>query len=303
MSFPGLVGILNITEDSFSDGGRFVTPERAVAHARQLMADGAKIIELGPASSHPDASEVGVAKEIARLEPVVKALTEEQIPFGIDSFEVETQRWSIAHGAQMLNDIQGFPHGDFWSELSDCACDLVLMHSTQGRGPATRVHADAEGIMDRVLRFFDDRLSALERAGVSRERLIVDPGMGFFLAANPEPSLTVLRGLGRLRRETGCRVLVSVSRKSFLGVMCSDPATGAEREIGERLPATLAAEIYAARQGVDLIRTHDVKSLADALRVTLALEGDSFFVADYADDAAAADDTDGTDETDSNLID
>ena len=276
MSGPALVGILNITEDSFSDGGQFLAPERAVERARELMAEGATLVELGPASSHPDAQKVSVDQEIARLDPVVAVLLEEKIPFGVDSFETATQRWSIAHGAQMLNDIQGFAEECFWDELSDCACDLVLMHSIQGRGPATRMHADAEDIMDRVLRFFDVRLAALERSGIARERLVVDPGMGFFLGANPEPSLTVMRNLARLRREVGCRVLVSVSRKSFLAAVCTDAQAGSERAISERLPATLAAEIYAARQGVDLIRTHDVKSLVDALRTTLVLEGDPF---------------------------
>jgi dihydropteroate synthase type 2 len=283
LSGPALVGILNITEDSFSDGGQFLAPERAVERARELLAEGATLVELGPASSHPDARKVTVDQEIARLDPVVAALLEEKIPFGVDSFETATQRWSIARGAQLLNDIQGFADECFWGELSDCACDLVVMHSIQGRGPATRVQADAEGIMDRVLRFFDVRLTALERSGIARERLVVDPGMGFFLGANPEPSLTVMRNLARLRREVGCRVLVSVSRKSFLSAVCTDPQAGSERAISERLPATLAAEIYAARQGVDLIRTHDVKSLVDALRMTLVLEGDPISAANASD--------------------
>jgi dihydropteroate synthase len=151
--------------------------------------------------------------------------------------------------------------------------------------------------MERVLRFFDARITALERAGIARERVVADPGMGFFLGENPEPSLTVLRNLSRLRGEIGCRVLISVSRKSFLGAICADPQTGTERTIAERLPATLAAEIHAARQGVDLIRTHDVKSLGDALRVSLALEGEAFFAPDVSDDA------DEADEADSNLVD
>ncbi len=274
---PALVGILNITEDSFSDGGRFLVPERAVEHARRLLAAGATLVELGPASSHPDAQVMSADREIARLDPVVRTLVEEKIPFGVDSFETETQRWSLAQGAEMLNDIQGFADESFWDELSAHTCDLVVMHSIQERGPATREHVDAHRIMDRVLTFFDARLSALERAGISRARIVVDPGMGFFLSTDPEPSLAVLRDLRRLRQEVGCRVLVSVSRKSFLGAVCSDPRTRAERPIADRLPATLAAELFAARQGADVIRTHDVQSLMDALRTSLVLEGDGFF--------------------------
>ncbi len=277
MRAPELVGILNITEDSFSDGGQFLAPDRAVDHARHLMDSGARLVELGPASSHPDAQKVGADLEISRLESVVGALVEANIPFGVDSFETATQRWSLAGGASMLNDIQGFADEKFWDELADHSCDLVVMHSIQGRGPATRAPAQKGPILDHVLAFFETRLASLERAGIARERIVVDPGMGFFLGASPEPSLAVLRELSRLRREVGCRVLISVSRKSFLGALCSDPRTGSERPIAERLPATLAAELFAARQGVDWIRTHDVKSLSDVLQTSLVLEGESFF--------------------------
>jgi dihydropteroate synthase type 2 len=274
-----LVGILNITEDSFSDGGLFLKPERAVDQARQLMDSGARLVELGPASSHPDAQKVTAELEIARLESVVGALVEAKIPFAVDSFETATQRWSLARGAAMLNDIQGFSDESIWDELAAHNCDLVVMHSIQQRGPATRAPAREGRILDRVLAFFATRLAELERAGIARKRMVVDPGMGFFLGASPAPSLEMLRELSRLRREVECRVLVSVSRKSFLGAVCADPETGSERPIAERLPATLAAELFAARQGVDFLRTHDVKSLSDALRISLSLEGESFFAA------------------------
>ena len=132
-------------------------------------------------------------------------------------------------------------------------------------------------MLERVLDFFESRLGALERAGVARKRMIADPGMGFFLGVDPEPSLEILRGLERLRAQTRCRTLVSVSRKSFLGAVCADAETGVPREVAERLPATLAAELYAARQGVDMIRTHDVQALADALHTSITLEGARFF--------------------------
>ncbi len=274
---PALVGILNITEDSFSDGGLFLTKDRAMDQAHQLMDSGARLVELGPASSHPDAQKVTAELEIARLDSVVGALVEAEIPFAVDSFQTATQRWALAGGASMLNDIQGFADESFWDELADHSCDLVVMHSIQQRGPATRA-SDREGpTLDRVLAFFATRLADLERAGIARKRLVVDPGMGFFLGTSPAPSLEMLRELSRLRREVGCRVLVSVSRKSFLGALCSDSETGSERPIAERLPATLAAELFAARQGVDFIRTHDVRSLCDALRISLSLEGESFF--------------------------
>lgn len=274
---PSLIGIVNTTRDSFSDGGKFIEPKAAIDQARKLIEAGAAVVELGPASSHPDAEQISAEKEIARLGPVVAALVDEKIPFGVDSYQSATQRWSLQHGADMLNDIQGFPDESLWGELAASTCDLVVMHSIQGRGPATRDRADGGPMMDRVLGFFDAHLQRLERAGIPRDRLIVDPGMGFFLGVEPEPSLEVLRGLAVLRSETGCRVLVSVSRKSFLGAICADPRTAAPREVAARLPATLAAELYAARQGVDMIRTHDVRALADALRASLTLEGESFY--------------------------
>ncbi len=273
---PQLAGIVNVTADSFSDGGRFLAPDRAVAHARGLIAAGASLVELGPASSHPDAQAVGAAREIARLVPVVEVLVRDGLPFGVDSFETETQRFALENGACWLNDIQGFADEGFWSELARADCELVVMHSIQGRGPATREHFDQERIVERVLTFFAERICALEQAGVARERIVVDPGMGFFLGSTPEPSVEVLRSLARLRRETGCRVLVSVSRKSFLGAICADSESGEPRATDDRLAATLAAELYAARHGVDWIRTHDVRALEDALRTSLRLEGEDF---------------------------
>ncbi len=274
---PSLVGILNITEDSFSDGGAYLSVENALAHARRLLTDGADFVELGPSSSHPDSKRVTAKEEIARLEPVVSELMREGIPFAVDTFETETQRWSLRQGASILNDIQGFPDESLWPELANASCDLVVMHSIQDRGPATRESFDEERIVDRVLRFFDERFAALEQAGVKRSRLIADPGMGFFLGSNPEPSVAVLRGLDRIRCATGARLLVSVSRKSFLGALCAEAETQLPRDVAERLPSTLTAELYAARKGVDMIRTHEVRPLADALRTALALEGGAFF--------------------------
>ncbi len=269
---PSIAGIVNLTEDSFSDGGRFLEPQQAVDHARALHQAGAALVDLGPASSHPDSSDVGSEREIARLEPVIDVLAEADIDYGVDSYETATQRFALERGARWLNDIQGFADESFWGELAEAQCDLVVMHSIQGRGRATREAGDASQIVDRVIAFFEARVRGLTDAGVARERIILDPGMGFFLGATAEPSVEVLRALPRLRAAFGCRLLVSVSRKSFLGAICTDAETNEPRSVVERLPSTLAAELHAARQGVDWIRTHDVRSLADALRTTARLE-------------------------------
>jgi dihydropteroate synthase type 2 len=262
---PQIIGIVNVTEDSFSDGGLYLEPSRAAERARQLVGDGAFAVDLGPASSHPDAQPVAPDEEIRRLEPVLAPLLEAGIRICVDSFQPETQLWALARGVHYLNDIEGFRRPEIYGELARSDCGLIVMHSVQRRGAATRVRTDPETVIESALEFFAERLAALEAAGVARERVVLDPGMGFFLGADPEPSLAALRSLRRIRALFDLPVLVCVSRKSFLGALTGRP-------IAERLPATLAAELYAARHGADYIRTHDVRALKDALRVTCTLE-------------------------------
>jgi dihydropteroate synthase type 2 len=262
-----IFGILNITDDSFSDAGKFLAPESAIAHARKLAKDGANVIDIGAASSNPMSQGVPPATEIARLEPVVPVLKREGISVSIDTFAPEVQRWALAHDADYLNDIQGFPFPEMYPELAASRAKLVVMHSVQGMGRATRVAVDPAEIFDRVVAFFDQRFGALERAGVARERLILDPGMGFFLGTRREASFEILRRVGELKAHFNVPVLVSASRKSFL-------RTVIDRSAQEAGPASLAAELYAATvQGADCIRTHDPAALKDGLTVWKALAG------------------------------
>jgi dihydropteroate synthase type 2 len=269
---PEIVGIVNCSEDSFSDGGLYLQPEPALEHARRLHADGARYVELGPASSHPDARAVSASEEIRRLEPLVEVLAGAGIPVGVDSFQLETQRWCLERGVELLNDIDGFAEPGLWPELARSSCRLVVMHSIQERGRATRAPGDPDSVRERVELFFEERLAGLEAAGVARERLILDPGMGFFLGVKPASSLVVLRGLRRLRERFGLPLLVSVSRKSFLGGLLADPSSGEPRAVAERGAGTLAAELWLAQCGVEWIRTHDVRALRDALCVLRVLE-------------------------------
>jgi dihydropteroate synthase type 2 len=201
---PRIVGIVNITADSFSDGGRYLDPTAAVAHARNLLADGADIIELGPAASHPDSAPVPVAEERRRLAPVLERLAADGVPVSVDSFRPE------------------------------------------------------------MCRFFARRLAALQAAGIGRDRLVIDPGLGYFLGSTPGPSLAALAGIRELKAAFGVPVLVSPSRKSFLRALTGRDVTGSG-------PATLAAEIFAAWQGADYIRTHDVAAARDALTLLAAI--------------------------------
>jgi dihydropteroate synthase type 2 len=262
-----IVGIVNLTEDSFSDGGRYLDPEPALVHARALRADGADVVELGPASSRPEAVAVPADEEQRRLEPVLDALIAERIPVGVDTWQPGTQRWAIRRGAQMINDIRGFPDPALHPVLAGADCTLVVMHSLTGGARATRERADPATIVERAASFLARRVATLEAAGVSRERLVVDPGMGLFLGSDPEASVAVLRAVSELHRRLALPVLISSSRKSFLADLSG------RRELGGRAAATLAAELFAARAGAAWIRTHEVAALRDALRVTAALDG------------------------------
>ncbi|MGD0865087.1 MAG: dihydropteroate synthase [Rhizomicrobium sp.] len=262
---PKLFGIVNITEDSFSDGGRFLEPEAALAHARELLRHGADALDLGGASSNPEAKPVASDVEIARLAPVVAALKIERRSLSIDSYSIDVQRWAIREDADFLNDIQGFPHEAFYPELAASRAKLIVMHSVQGAGRATRLVVEPSKILGQMLRFFEARIEALSKAGVAAERLILDPGMGFFLGGNPEASFTVLRGLPAIRTAFGLPILVSVSRKSFLRALTGRPP----QEAGA---ASLAAELFAVDRGANYIRTHDPGALRDALAVRNRLD-------------------------------
>lgn len=262
---PRIAGILNVTEDSFSDGGRWLDPDRAAERAVELVEQGADVVDLGAASSRPDARPVPATEEIRRLDAVLARLRVRGIPISIDTFSTETQRWALERDVAWLNDVRGFPDPVLDPLLARARCGLIVMHSVQRDGPATRVDTDPEQVLRGIDAFFEDRIARLEAAGVSRSRIVLDPGMGFFLGRDPVLSLRVLRRIPALRERFGLPVLVSVSRKSFLGQVSG-------RKVGERGAATLATELWAAARGVDWIRTHDVAALRDGLLLWKAAE-------------------------------
>lgn len=262
-----ILGIVNITRDSFSDGGRYLDPAAALAHARKLMRDGAHGLDLGSAASNPKAEPVSPEEEIERLALVVAALKREGVPLSIDTFAPAVQRWALAQDVAYLNDIHGFPDSGLYPALADSSAKLIIMHAVQEQGRATTIDVPTETIFQRVLDFFEQRIAALSHAGVDRSRLILDPGMGMFLGRRAEASYEVLRRIPDLRQAFGLPVLISVSRKSFLR---------RDRSVTEAGPATLAAELFAVFRGADYIRTHDPAALADGLAVwTAALTGNT----------------------------
>jgi dihydropteroate synthase type 2 len=259
-----ILGILNITADSFSDGGRYLEPGAAIFHAQALAQSGADIIDVGAASSHPDAQAVAPEVEIARLAAILPELKQKGLSLSVDSFATQVQRWALNQDVDYLNDIHGFPDVALYPELAASNARLIVMHMVQQHGVAVRTDVPSGEIFDRVTDFFDARLKALTDAGIARDRLILDPGMGQFLGTNPQHSLILLRRLPELRARYGLPLLVSVSRKGFLRKLVNRPTA-------EAGAASLAAELFTAAQGVDYIRTHAPGALADGLKVMKTL--------------------------------
>jgi len=263
-----ILGILNITSDSFSDGGRYLEPGAALFHAQAMAQSGADIIDIGAASSNPFAQPVAPEVEIARLAAVVPELKAKGLSLSIDSFAIEVQRWALAQGVDYLNDIHGFPDAALHPELAKAGCKLIVMHMVQERGVAVRTEVPSAEIFDRVTAFFDARLEALTDAGIARERLILDPGMGQFVGTDPENSLILLRRLPELKARYGLPLLVSVSRKGFLRKLVNRPAL-------EAGAASLAAELFADANGADYIRTHTPGALRDGLKILKTIGKDA----------------------------
>jgi dihydropteroate synthase type 2 len=255
-----IFGILNITTDSFSDGGNYLNAGAALFHAQAMAQSGADVIDIGAASSNPDSQAVAPDVEIARLAAVVPDLKSKGLPLSIDSFSTDVQRWALGQGVDYLNDIHGFADAALYPDLVASNAKLIVMHMVQERGVAVRTEVPPAEILDRVCAFFDTRIAALTDAGIARDRLILDPGMGQFLGTDPENSLILLCRLPELKARYGLPLLVSVSRKGFLRKLVNRPAL-------EAGPASLAAELFAEAQGADHIRTHAPGALRDGLKV------------------------------------
>lgn len=267
-----ILGIVNVTRDSFSDGGEHLAPRAAIKRALRLADEGAAYIDVGAESTHPDAEDVPAEAEIARLTPVVQALKAEGLRVSVDTYKPPVIRAMLALGADLINDVTAARDPASVAALRDADVPIILMHSTAPQARAQRADVPADEITTRVRAFFEQRLAALEAAGLDRRRLILDPGMGFFLGRDPELSLRVLRDLPALAA-FGRPLCVCTSRKSFLGTLLGRGEQ--PRPVRERAAATLATELWAAAAGMEYIRTHEVRPLADALRIWDALRRDA----------------------------
>jgi dihydropteroate synthase len=253
---PLVMGVVNVTPDSFSDGGRYQDTQAAVAHGLQLEAEGADILDIGGESTRPGAAPVDVAEELRRVLPVIEGLAGRvRVPLSIDTRNGEVMRRAAAAGARLVNDVSALTRDpDGLRAVQDTGLPVVLMHALGD----PRTMQDRPRYADVVLDVYDmlaARIAACEAAGIARERLIVDPGIGFgkTLAHNLAllASLSIFHGLG-------CAVMLGASRKSFIGKL-----TGAAA--GERLPGSLAAALLGAAQGVQVLRVHDVAATRQAL--------------------------------------
>lgn len=258
---PLVMGILNVTPDSFSDGGQFLHLDMALSRAEQMLADGADILDIGGESSRPGAPPLSVAEELARVMPVLYALRDCGKPLSIDTCKPEVMREVLAAGADMINDIRGFQQDGALRAVSDSDCGLCIMHM-QSTPQTMQVAPYYDDVMVEVTDFLLQRVSMMEANGIERARLCIDPGFGFGKAL--EHNVQLLRNLGALLERTGLPVLAGVSRKSMIGELTGRP-------VDQRLAGSIAGALAAAANGARLIRVHDVAETVDAFAVWHAL--------------------------------
>lgn len=260
LSRPLIMGIVNVTPDSFSDGGRFLDPEAAQAQARRLIEEGADILDIGAESTRPGAADVPADVEIARILPQLRALRPLGVPLSVDTSKPAVMRAALAAGAAIVNDVRALQAPEAVEAVRDSDCGLVLMHM-QGAPRTMQANPHYDDVVREVGDFLQARVAALTQAGIVAERIVVDPGFGF--GKTVAHNYTLLRELGALAAR-GRPVLAGLSRKSMLGAV-----TG--RAVGDRVMASVAAALLAVERGARIVRVHDVAATRDALQVRAAL--------------------------------
>ncbi|MGD8497665.1 MAG: dihydropteroate synthase [Chromatiales bacterium] len=261
---PRVMGILNVTPDSFSDGGCYQAREAALRQARRMVAEGAAIIDVGGESTRPGAAAVDVESELARVLPVIEALRDElPVPVSIDTSKPEVMRAAVAAGAGLINDVRALREPGALEAAADCGVPVCLMHM-QGEPRSMQQDPSYRDVVAEVREFLEARLATCEQAGIPRARLMVDPGFGF--GKTLHHNLALARGLDRLAR-LGAPLLVGVSRKAMIGALLGDvPIEG-------RLHGSVAAALLAAASGASVLRVHDVGPTVQALQILAAWRG------------------------------
>jgi dihydropteroate synthase len=259
---PMLMGVVNVTPDSFSDGGKYLDADAAIAHGEQLVRDGAEILDVGGESTRPGAEEVSAGEELARVEPVVAGLAG-TATVSIDTSKATVAAAALAAGASIVNDVTALRHDpEVGAVCAERGAGLVLMHM-QGDPRTMQENPVYDDVVDDVKALLAERLETAVGAGVAEERIWLDPGIGF--GKTLDHNLELLRRLGELR-ELGRPLVIGTSRKSFLGKIDGSP-------VEDRLGGTIASSIFAAAEGADVLRVHDVAETAQAARVAGAILG------------------------------
>jgi dihydropteroate synthase len=254
---PIVMGVLNVTPDSFSDGGRFLDPARAIEHARRLVAAGADIVDIGAESTRPYGGAVAVAaeEELRRLELVLPAVVELGAAVSVDTMKAKVAAAALAAGAAIVNDVWGLQRDpDMAGIVADHAVPVLIMHNREAADPSIDIMRDIHA-------FFARSLAIAERAGIARENIVLDPGIGF--GKTPEQSLIAIARLGELKA-FGLPLMIGASRKRFIDKVSPAPPD-------QRIGGSLAAHLAAVAAGAVIVRTHDVAETAQALRVQAAI--------------------------------
>lgn len=261
-SRPIVMGILNVTPDSFSDGGKFDVANKAIEHAHQMSAEGAGIIDIGGESTRPGAEPVSVQQELERVIPVIETLSKElTIPISIDTSKPEVMREAIKAGASMVNDVCALQAEGALETVARLNVSVCLMHM-QGEPRTMQKEPQYKDVVQEIKIFLLERAEACKKAGIPEDKIIIDPGFGF--GKTLQHNLLLLKQLKEFV-DTGFPVLVGVSRKSMFGQLLDLP-------VDERANASLAAAVVAVMNGAQIIRTHDVKSTAEALKVCYSIQ-------------------------------
>ncbi len=261
LSRPLVMGIVNVTPDSFSDGGKHHQRDTAISHVLQLIHEGADIIDIGGESTRPNAQPVSEQAELDRVLPLIEGLRGAPVPLSIDTFKPIVMRAAIAAGAQMVNDITALQDAEAMAVVAKNNVAVCLMHK-QGNPQTMQVQPQYENVVSEVSEFLRERIIAVEAMGIPRNRIVIDPGFGF--GKTLTHNLALLRELDKFA-ELGVPILAGLSRKSMLGTLTGQPVT-------ERLAASVAAAMIAVQRGANIVRVHDVKATVDALKVWQAVE-------------------------------
>jgi dihydropteroate synthase len=257
-----VMGILNVTPDSFSDGGQFQVRDAALRHVEQMLAEGVDIIDVGGESTRPGAASISLQAELDRVVPVIEAIRERfGVPVSVDTSKPEVMRLAVAAGAAMVNDVCALQEAGALEVCAGLSVPVCLMHM-QGLPRTMQQAPQYTDVVWDVGQFFEERITACEQAGITRNRLILDPGFGF--GKTLQHNLNLLRRLGEFSL-LKLPILVGVSRKSMIGALLDN------RPVDGRLYGSVAAAVIAAMNGAKIIRVHDVKATVDAIRIVNAV--------------------------------